>query len=78
MKIILLSIVLIAIAFIGLGFNIFFRKDGKFPETEIGQNRHMKKLGINCSKCEESKKTRKKLLIERNNINPSELKLDIS
>lgn len=78
MKVILISILLIAIAFLGLGFSIFFRKNGKFPETEIGHNKHMKKLGITCVKCDEGKKTSKRLLIQRLNINPSDLKLDIS
>ena len=52
--ILLVAVVLIAISFIGLGVNIFFRKDGKFPETEIGQNKEMKKLGITCVKCDEA------------------------
>lgn len=56
MVLILLSIGLVAIAFIALGISIFFRKDGKFPETEIGHNRHMKELGIYCVKCEERRK----------------------
>ncbi len=53
--ILLISIVLMAISFIGLGLNIFFRKDGKFPETEIGQNKAMRKLGITCVKCDEAR-----------------------
>lgn len=78
MKVFLLSILLISLAFIALGVSIFFRKGGKFPETEIGHNKHMKKMGITCVKCEETKKTKKKLIIERLKITPSELKLDIS
>jgi hypothetical protein len=53
--ILLVSIVLMTISFIGLGLNIFFRKDGKFPETEIGQNKAMRKLGITCVKCDEAR-----------------------
>ena len=53
--ILLAAILLTAIAFIGLGLNIFFRKDGKFPETEIGQNKAMRKLGITCVKCDEAR-----------------------
>jgi hypothetical protein len=77
MKVFLVSIVLIGIAFIGLGLNILFRKNGKFPETEIGHNKHMKRLGITCVKCEETKKIRKRLIIERQVIKASELKLDL-
>lgn len=49
MQIILLSIGLIAIAFLGMAFNIVFRKK-KFPESHIGHNREMKKLGVVCAK----------------------------
>lgn len=51
----LISIVLIAIAFAGLGLNILLRKNGKFPETEVGSNKNMKKLGITCTKQDEMK-----------------------
>jgi len=37
-----------AIAFLGLGIGIFIK--GKFPETHIGKNEEMKKLGITCAK----------------------------
>ena len=29
-------------------FNIIFRKDGRFPEYEVSQNKEMRKLGIRC------------------------------
>ena len=29
-------------------FNIIFRKNGKFPETEISRNENMRKMGIKC------------------------------
>jgi hypothetical protein len=77
MKAFLFSIVIMGIAFIGLGINILFRKNGKFPETDIGHNRHMKRLGITCVKCEEIKRSKKRLIIQRQIINPSELKLDL-
>lgn len=50
MLIITVAAVVLGLCFLGLGFNIFFRKNGKFPETEIGQNREMKKRGIRCAK----------------------------
>ncbi len=55
MKIFLAALILVAFCFVGLGFNIIFRKNGKFPETEISSNRNMKKLGIKCAKEEEMK-----------------------
>jgi len=53
MKVFLVTAVLIALCIVGLGFNIFFRKDGKFPETEVSSNKEMRKLGIRCAKEEE-------------------------
>lgn len=43
----------VGLCILGLGFNIFFRKNGKFPETEISSNKEMRKLGIKCAKEEE-------------------------
>ena len=78
MKIFLASLVLIAIAFLFLGINIFFRKGGRFPETEVGRNKKMREMGITCVKCDELKawhenKRRRKMLIK-----PSELKIDMN
>ena len=52
LKLLGIAIVLIALVVIGLGVNIFFLKK-KFPETEVGHNREMRKRGINCSRTEE-------------------------
>ena len=40
--------VLIAIAVAGLSIGILVK--GKFPETHVGHNAEMKKLGIKCAK----------------------------
>lgn len=60
MRVFLAALILVALCVIGLCFNIIFRKDGKFPETEIESNREMKKLGIKCAKAEEMELWRKK------------------
>ncbi len=52
LKLIGIAIVLIALVVIGLGFNIFFLKK-KFPETEVGHNKEMRKRGIQCTRTEE-------------------------
>ncbi len=78
MEVILLAVSLVAIAFLAIGFNIFFRKGGKFPETEVGRNKQMKDLGITCAKCDEISawhKTQKRRKIK---IKPSELKIDLN
>lgn len=46
----LLTVLLLGLAIFGMCFNIIFRKDGKFPEYEVGSNPEMKKLGIRCFK----------------------------
>lgn len=49
MEVILLALLLVAIAIVLLGFNIFFRKK-PFPETHVGHNKEMRKLKIVCAK----------------------------
>lgn len=49
MEVVLLAIALLGIAFLGMAFNIVFRKK-RFPETHVGHNRDMRKLGIVCAK----------------------------
>ena len=61
MKLLLFAIFLVGLCVIGLCFNIIFRKDGKFPETEIENNREMRKRGIQCAKMEEKKLWGKKV-----------------
>ena len=51
----LLTIAIVGIAFAGLGLNLLFRKNGKFPETEVGSNKNMRNLGITCTKHDEMK-----------------------
>ena len=53
MKVFLAALVLVALCVVGLCFNIIFRKNGRFPDTEIEHNENMKKLGIKCAKAEE-------------------------
>ena len=53
MKVFLAAILFVGLCVLGLGFNIFFRKDVHFPDTEISTNPNMKKLGIKCVKEEE-------------------------
>ena len=48
MKTLLISILIIGLGIFGMCFNIIFRKNGEFPETEISRNKEMRKLGIKC------------------------------
>ena len=53
MSIILVTIVLIGIAVLLLGVKIFFVKGGKFPNTHIHSNKHMRERGITCAQDKE-------------------------
>lgn len=50
MKILLLTVALIALAVLLLGVKIFFVKGGRFPNTHIHANPEMKKRGITCAR----------------------------
>ena len=50
MAVFLVTLVLVAAGVFGMCFNIIFRKDGTFPEYEVGSNKEMRKLGIRCMK----------------------------
>ena len=68
-------IVLVAISVFMLGINIFlFRR--KFPETEVGRNKDMIRLGLRCPKCEERKTNRRSILPRA--IDPGKLQPDWS
>ncbi|HOY39066.1 MAG: hypothetical protein KBB11_05455 [Bacteroidales bacterium] len=52
-KLFLITLVLMAIAFLALGIAIFFGKKKKFPEGSISKNKDMQQRGITCVKHEE-------------------------
>ena len=60
MEIFIAALLLVALCVFGLCFNIIFRKDGHFPETEIENNKEMRKRGIKCAKEDEIKMWGKK------------------
>ena len=49
LKTILITIVIIAIVVLLLGFKIFFVKGGRFPSMHISSNKEMKRKGISCA-----------------------------
>lgn len=53
MKVFLAAILLLAIGITLMCFNIIFRKNGHFPQTDVGSNENMRKMGIRCMKEEE-------------------------
>jgi len=53
-KILFFFFFFLSVAFIGIGFNILLRNK-KFPQTSIGKNKNMAKLGLTCPKSDEIK-----------------------
>lgn len=48
-KLILVSVVLLGIGFIGFAITILVKKNGQFPETHIGKTEFLKKEGVTCA-----------------------------
>jgi hypothetical protein len=48
-KILLLTIGLLAIAFVGLAIRMLIKKKGKFINLHLSGNKEMKKRGITCA-----------------------------
>jgi hypothetical protein len=51
--IVLLTIALVALAFLGLAIQTLFKKGGSFPNTHVGGNPHLQKRGIACAKTQD-------------------------
>jgi hypothetical protein len=49
LKTIFITILIVAIAVLLLGFRVFFVKGGKFPSMHISSNKEMKRKGISCA-----------------------------
>ena len=55
MEIFLAALIFLALALFLMCFNIIFRKNGRFPDSEIGHNQELRKRGIVCAKEDELK-----------------------
>jgi hypothetical protein len=55
LKVLIITVVLVALAFAGLAISILLKKGGKFPQSSIGKNKEMHKRGITCVKHDEIK-----------------------
>lgn len=75
LKVLLLTIVLMGLIMLGLAVQIILKKNGKFPNTHIGGNKHMKDLGVTCvqtyDKIEQAK-ARKELRFKKLSLGESE------
>ncbi len=55
-KVLLAAVVLVGAGVFGMCFNILFRKGGEFPQSDVGSNENMRKMGIRCMKEEEDER----------------------
>lgn len=49
LKLILLVVGILIIALLAMGIKIFFSKKKEFPNTHIGGNENMERMGISCA-----------------------------
>ncbi len=49
LKVILLAVALLAVGMLGMAIQILLKKGGKFPNTHVGGNPHLKKEGVHCA-----------------------------
>ena len=49
-KLLIISALILPLAFALLGIRILIKPGGRFPETHVGHNREMQKLGIKCAR----------------------------
>ncbi len=54
-NVLILSLILVGISFLGMAITILVKRGGKFPETGVGHNPEMRKKGLNCARTEELK-----------------------
>jgi hypothetical protein len=49
LKLLIISVLVLLLAFAFLGIRILLKPKSRFPETHISQNREMQKRGITCA-----------------------------
>ena len=59
-KVLILSVILMAVVAFLMSIKILFKKNGKFPNTHIGGNKEMAKRGITCATSQDREARKKK------------------
>lgn len=68
LKIILLSVALVAVGMFGMAIRILLKKGGKFPNTHVSGNKYLKQQGIYCAQTQdkiEQAKVRKEKVFDK-------------
>lgn len=53
LKVILLAVALVSIGMLGMAITILVKKGGKFPNTHVSGNKHLKRQGVYCSQTQD-------------------------
>ena len=59
LKVILLAVGLMVFAIAGMAITILIKKGGKFPNTHVSGNRHLKRNGVYCAQTQDKLDQRK-------------------
>ena len=75
-RLLLVTLILLALAFLLMAIRIILIKSGVFPNTSVGGNKNLRQMGIKCVRCEEQAKFNQ-IRKQKNKlkIDPSELRL---
>lgn len=53
LKVFLLTLGILSIAMVGLAITMLIKKGGKFPNTHVSGNKHLKRNGVYCSQTQD-------------------------
>lgn len=68
LKVTLLAVALVSIAMFAMAIGILLKKGGKFPNTHVSGNKHLKREGIYCAQTQdkiEQRNARKKIRYDK-------------
>lgn len=53
LRVVLLAVVVMVLVVLGLATQILLKKGGKFPNTHVGGNKHLKARGVTCAQTDD-------------------------
>jgi len=71
LKVILLAVALLGVGMLGMAIQILLKKGGKFPNTHVGGNAHLKREGVHCATTQDKiaqRDAQKKLKFKKLNL----------
>ncbi len=59
LKVILLAVVVLGIGMVAMAIRMLIKKGGKFPNTHVSGNKHLKRQGVHCWQTQDKIEQRK-------------------